>query len=97
MNYYGIAMPKGSELKAKIDEAIKALQADGTIDALVLKWKHLRRKHRRNHRSVSGICSGTTDMREGGTPPSRFQSFPTEVIRPFAPHASCPIERDIGG
>ena len=38
-NFYGIAMPKGStELKAKIDEAIKALQDDGTIDALVLKW-----------------------------------------------------------
>ena len=38
VNYYGIALPKGSELKAKIDAAIKALQDDGTIDALVLKW-----------------------------------------------------------
>ncbi|NLI21549.1 MAG: transporter substrate-binding domain-containing protein, partial [Clostridiales bacterium] len=36
--YYGIAIPKGSELKAKIDEAIQALIDDGTIDTLVLKW-----------------------------------------------------------
>ena len=37
--YYGIAITKGNtELKAKIDAAIETLQADGTIDALVLKW-----------------------------------------------------------
>ena len=37
--YYGIAIAKGKDdLKAKINDAIKALQDDGTIDALVLKW-----------------------------------------------------------
>jgi len=37
--YYGIAIPKGNDdLKAKIDASIERMQADGTIDALVVKW-----------------------------------------------------------
>ena len=39
VEYYGIALPKGNdELKAKLDEAITTLIADGTIDQLVQKW-----------------------------------------------------------
>jgi polar amino acid transport system substrate-binding protein len=40
VEYYGIALPKGQdELKAKINAAIEALIADGTIDELVTKWE----------------------------------------------------------
>jgi polar amino acid transport system substrate-binding protein len=37
--YNAIAIPKGNtDLKAKIDASIERMQADGTIDALVVKW-----------------------------------------------------------
>ena len=35
---YAIALQKGSELKAPIDEAIQSMIDDGTIDALAAKW-----------------------------------------------------------
>ena len=35
---YAIAMPKGSELKAKIDTALEELKADGTYDKLVAEY-----------------------------------------------------------
>ena len=39
VEYYGIALAKGqTELKAKIDAAIKTLTENGTIDQLVDKW-----------------------------------------------------------
>ncbi|MFC4811495.1 basic amino acid ABC transporter substrate-binding protein [Paenibacillus sp. GCM10023250] len=36
--YYGIAYPKGSELKAKLDPAIKAIIENGTYAELYKKW-----------------------------------------------------------
>ncbi|MBC8079847.1 MAG: transporter substrate-binding domain-containing protein [Gorillibacterium sp.] len=36
--YYGILLPKGSELKAKLDPAIKALVEDGTYTTVYEKW-----------------------------------------------------------
>jgi polar amino acid transport system substrate-binding protein len=35
---YGAVMDKGSKLKASVDNAIKALRANGTIDRLQKKW-----------------------------------------------------------
>lgn len=35
---YGIAFPKGSELVAKVNEALKAMKADGRYNALYKKW-----------------------------------------------------------
>jgi polar amino acid transport system substrate-binding protein len=36
--FYGAVMDKGSTFKPYLDKAIKALQADGTIKRLTLKW-----------------------------------------------------------
>ena len=36
--YYAIACPKGSELVAEINDALKAIQEDGTFDALVAQY-----------------------------------------------------------
>ncbi len=35
---YGIAFPKGSELVAKVNEALKTIRADGRYDAIYRKW-----------------------------------------------------------
>jgi polar amino acid transport system substrate-binding protein len=35
---YGIVLEKGNPLRAQVDEALAALEADGTIEALVRKW-----------------------------------------------------------
>ncbi len=35
---YAIAMPKGSELIAQVNQALEELKADGTFDALVMKY-----------------------------------------------------------
>lgn len=35
---YGIAFPKGSELVAKVNEALKKIKADGRYDAIYEKW-----------------------------------------------------------
>jgi len=34
----GIGVRKGSELKLKLDEALASMKADGTVNALILKW-----------------------------------------------------------
>ncbi len=34
----GIGVRKGSELKPKLDEALASMKADGTVNALILKW-----------------------------------------------------------
>lgn len=36
--FYAIALPKGSDLVAKVNEALAALKADGTFDALVKQY-----------------------------------------------------------
>lgn len=36
--YYGILLPKGSELKAKLDPAIKKIIEDGTYTTIYKKW-----------------------------------------------------------
>ena len=38
VNFYGVALPKGSALKAQVDASIQRMLDDGTIDALVEKW-----------------------------------------------------------
>lgn len=38
MEQYAIALPKGSELVGKVNDALKELKADGTFDALVSKY-----------------------------------------------------------
>ncbi|MBQ7934105.1 MAG: basic amino acid ABC transporter substrate-binding protein [Lachnospiraceae bacterium] len=38
MEQYAIALPKGSELVGKVNNALKELKADGTFDALVKKY-----------------------------------------------------------
>lgn len=38
VEYYGILFPKGSELKAKLDPAIKAILENGTYAKLYKKW-----------------------------------------------------------
>ncbi|WP_416394305.1 MULTISPECIES: ABC transporter substrate-binding protein [unclassified Curtobacterium] len=35
---FGFVLPKGSELTSKVDEALKALKADGTLEDLQTKW-----------------------------------------------------------
>lgn len=35
---YGIAFPKGSPLVGKVNDALKKVKADGTYDALFVKW-----------------------------------------------------------
>jgi glutamine transport system substrate-binding protein len=35
---YGIAFPKGSELRDKVNEALKEIKADGTYEQLYIKW-----------------------------------------------------------
>lgn len=37
-DYYGIGFPKGSELVPVVNKALKAIQANGTYDALYTKW-----------------------------------------------------------
>ena len=34
----GIGVRKGSDLKGKLDEALASMKADGTLNALILKW-----------------------------------------------------------
>ena len=34
----GIGVRKGSELTPKLDEALASMKADGTVNALILKW-----------------------------------------------------------
>jgi polar amino acid transport system substrate-binding protein len=36
--HYGIALPTGSPLRAPINEALLAIEQDGTYDALCAKW-----------------------------------------------------------
>ena len=38
MEQYAIALPKGSELVGKVNDALKELKADGTFDALVKQY-----------------------------------------------------------
>jgi glutamine transport system substrate-binding protein len=35
---YGIAFPKGSDLKPKVDAALKKLRENGTYEKLYIKW-----------------------------------------------------------
>jgi glutamine transport system substrate-binding protein len=37
-DYYGIAFPKGSELVATVNKALKTLQDNGQYEALYTKW-----------------------------------------------------------
>ena len=34
----GIGVRKGSDLKDKLDEALASMKADGTLNAIILKW-----------------------------------------------------------
>ena len=34
----GIGVRQGSDLKAKLDEALQSMKADGTLNAIILKW-----------------------------------------------------------
>ena len=35
---FGIGVRKGGELKGKLDEALASMKADGTLNAIILKW-----------------------------------------------------------
>ncbi len=35
---FGIGVRKGGELKGKLDEALDAMKADGTLNAIIVKW-----------------------------------------------------------
>ena len=37
-DFYGIAFPKGSDLVAKVNEALATLKSNGQYDAIYTKW-----------------------------------------------------------
>ena len=84
----GIGVREGSDLKALLDEALAIMKADGSLDALILKWVGEDAATFGGTSMAPGAPSPTATLEVGPTPTASPEPNPTPPPTPEPPSAS---------